>query len=487
MNMSGTESRLREVATSSLKVGVSTAAGLLGWIVGGKILALELGAAGVGVFGLLRQLLQNLTAISTFAGATALVQGVASRTGARQARFAWTVGHLLALGGAAVALVLLAFAPWLGPWLVPYPGGAALLRWLALAVLAVNAQTYFIGLLNAHRAVNALIASQVMGPVAVLALAYPAARLVQRGYASGLVVMLAAPAAAIALAGMVQVLRAGWLEHRPTERISREDASAFFRTSFVLLTSSVLVTGTQYLQNRLVAQHLGLEQAGQFWVAWTLSMTYVTILLGSYGTYYMPALSALTEPPARHALIRDYLRLALLVMPLLVTGVIVVKPWVVRGMFSAKLLPALGVMRWMLVADYLKGVAWVLSFPMLAFNEMRWFFWTEALFNIGLAIVSWAWLARGGQIEGLGIVVLALHACYLPLMWAYLHGRHGFRVRPSELGAFALGLGLVVLASRLTWDAPVVEARTALTCAGLGAAFALAIVKGFGWGRRVRA
>jgi PST family polysaccharide transporter len=209
----------------------------------------------------------------------------------------------------------------------------------------------------------------------------------------------------------------------------------------------------QYFQSRLVAEWLGLEQAGLYWVAWTLSMSYVTLLLGSFGSYYMPALSALEHAPARQALIRDYLRLTLIVMPVIVSLVILFKPWVVLLMFSPKLIPALNVMRWMLIGDLFKGVAWVLSFPMLAFNEMRWFFWTEVAFNVGLAGASLVALAAGGGIESLGLLFALWYAAYLLLMWGYIRHKHHFELRRSELARFLAGLGLVLGSSVATWNA----------------------------------
>lgn len=463
-------SRFREIAASSVKVGVATVAGLLGWVVGGKILAVELGAAGVGVFGLLRQLLQNLNVFATFNGTNALVQGLASRSGEAQVRYGGVVGRIYAAGGALVAVVLLVGAPWLGERLIPHPQGAALLRWLALAVFALSAQSYFVGLLNGHRAVDALVRSQLLGPVAVLLIAYPVARLVRGGEPAGLVLMLGAPGAVVGAAAMARGWRSGWF--RPLEhRFDRRDATAFFQMSAVMMASGLLSTGTQYLQNRLIASYLGLDQAGVFWVAWTLSMTYVTVLLGSYGTYYMPALSALHDRTARHSLIRDYLRLALLVMPALVSLVILLKPWIVLLMFSPKLLPALNVMRWMLIGDFFKGIAWVLAFPMLAFNELRWFFWTEAAFNLGLAGSAWAWLASGGGVEPLGALFLVMYGLYLVVMCGYIGWVHGFRPRREDAIGFAAGLGLVVATSAMTWSDARVRALPAVAWLALVAVF----------------
>jgi PST family polysaccharide transporter len=464
-------SRFKEIIRSSAKVGLSTLAGLLGWVVAGKILAVELGAAGVGVFGLLRQLLQSLTLVSTFSGSTALIQGIASRSGSDSDDYARSVARIFAASASVVAITMLVGAPWLAPFLLPHADGVRLLRWLSLAVVATTAQTYFTGLLNGHGALDALVRCQLLAPAAVLLAAYPTALLVRAGEPAGFVLLLFAPGALVGWAGWIAARASGWL--RPGVGARRGDFWRFLKTSSVLLATSLLGSGTQYLQNRLVAGSLGLVVAAHYWVAWTLSMAYVSILLNSYAAYYMPSLSGLSDRPARQSLIRDYLRLALLVMPALVSAVVLVKPLVVRALFSAELLPALKVMRWMLIGDYFKGVAWVLSFPMLAFNELRWFLWTEVAFGLFLAGGSWLWIARGGGIEGLGVLFLAVYVVYAVAMWAYVRRQHGLTLGAREMLGFVAGLALVVAVSLVTWSDQEVRPGLVMACAVLSAALVI--------------
>ena len=441
-----------DILKASLKVGVATLAGLLGWVVAGKILAITLGAAGVGLFGLLRQLLQNLALIGSLNGQQALVQGIASRTTrSTQLRFAGSVFHLQVLLGGVLAVGLLVFAPWLGPWLIPHSKSVTLLRWLALVMLVTVAQAYVIGLLNGHRLINALVKSQMLSPVAVLLLVFPMVWLVRRGYPFGFVLMLGGPAAVTTIAAAWLARQATWMPPMWGWKIDRSDALGFFRMSAVLLISGVVTTGAQFFESWLVARRMGLAEAGQFWTAWAISMSYVTLVLGSLGSYYMPSLSRLADPEARRLLIRSYLGLSLIAMPVIASLVIVVKPWIIRGMFSPALLPALKVMRWMLIGDFFKGLAWVLAFPMLALNDMKWFFWSEVGFSFGMAGAAWLWLSRRGSIEGLGLIFMLLYMVYLLVMVIYIRARHGFVWRSGEAGQFVVGLALVVLLSVLTW------------------------------------
>jgi len=444
---------MRDILKAGLKVSLATVASLLAWVVAGKVLALMLGAAGVGLFGMLRQLLQNLTLVGSFNGQTALVQGVASRpTKPQQLRFAGSVLQIQVLIAGTMALGILVAAPWLGPRLIPHPQAVVFLRWLALSMLVMVAQSYVIGILNGHRLINDLVKSQVLAPIAVLTLVFPMVWLVRGGYPLGLMLMLGGPAAVVMMVAGRAAWRAGCLPALRDCVIYRPDAVSFVQMSAILLLTGMITTGTQFFNSWLVAKRMGLAEVGQYWTAWTLSMSYVTLLLGSLGTYYMPSLSRLEDPEERRALVRDYLRLCLLSMPLLVSSVVVFKPWVIRGMFSSSLLPALKVMRWMLIGDLFKGLAWVFAFPMLAFRELNWYFWTEVFFSLGMVGTAWTWLSLGGGIEGLGFLFMLSYILYLFIMLAYIYSKHGFILNPRELAGIIGGLTLVGALSWMTWN-----------------------------------
>ena len=441
---------MRDILLAALKVAVSTLANLLGWMLAVKIISFESGAAGVGLFGLLRQLLQYLVVVTTFAGTTAIIQGVASREGEAQRRYLGSVQTIMLLMVVGGAGILFLGAPYFATRLIPHPQAIQLLRWLALASICMSAQALYTSVLTGHRLLNQLVVSQLVGPVFAVVLVLPMLWLVRNGDSAGYVLMLGLPAAGVAMAAGWSAAKAACL---PAFRMSiqMEDAAYFFRMSTVLMATGIVTTGAQYFMNWMVAGRLGLEMAGFYWTAWTLSMAYVTLALGSFGNYYMPSLTRLSDPAERRALMRSYLLMVLVAMPALVSLAILFKPLVVRVLFSAALLPALQVMRWMLLGDLFKGVAWVLSFPMLAFQEMKWFFWSEVLFTLGMAGVGWLVIAFGGGIEGLGMSFLVLYFGYMVTMMVYAYTKHGFVMELNEAFHLAAGILLLCLISTLTW------------------------------------
>jgi uncharacterized membrane protein len=112
---------------------------------------------------------------------------------------------------------------------------------------------------------------------------------------------------------------------------------------------------------------------------------------------------------------------------------------------------------------------------MLAFKEMRWFFWTEVVFSTALAGTSAASLWMGGGIEVLGILFALAYAAYLVTMYVYIRLAHGFVVRGAELLLFGWGLAIVGTMSWMTWSSTEVSPAAVLAYAILVPGFLLTV------------
>ena len=473
---------MRDILKAGSKVAFATLVGLLGSVVTGKVLSLELGAAGLGLYGMLRQLLQNLTLIGSFNGQNALVQGIAHHSDNRlQVRFSGSVLSIQIIISGALAMILLIGAPWLGPLLIPHSQSVGLLRWLSLAMLVLVANAYVLGLLNGHRLINQLVKFQLLGPIATLVLLYPSIMLIRAGQTFGYLLMLVGASLLITLVAARAVYRSGYFPSLSDLSISKADGVQFLRMSSVLTMAGIIATAVQFSQSWLVARWMGLAQTGQFWAAWTLSMTYVSLVLGSLGTYYLPSLSRLVDPAERRELIRKYFLLVLLFMPLLVSLVVVFKPIFIELMFSSTMLPALKVMRWMLIGDFFKAVSYVLSYPMLAFNDMKWFFWTDIIFSLGIGVASFVWVFFGGDIEGLGMIFMIVYILFLVVSVIYIRIKHAVVFNIEEFGRFFLGLALVLILSLYTWKSEHVSWGDVSTLVLLCGVFVIISIRGINW------
>lgn len=456
---------MKELLTAVLQAGGASGAGLLLTIVTAKVMAVVLGPQGVGLFALIRQSYQTVLITATLNGHAALVQGIAVQSGGARQQFLATVRWLLCLTVGGGVLVFLLFPLPIARFIAGPSGAiqADLIRWLSVPLVFGGASMYAGAVLNGHRAIGRLALMGVVGATVGALIAYPVAGLVRAGYPGAFVIQLGLPAAVAALLGFWLIGRAGWSPGVTTGRwmLSRPMAGHFLRLASATMLTGVLATLIPLAIRALTVRQFGLAGVGIFDVAWTISMTYVTVVLASFSTYYLPALSGTGEQGRRAELIRRVFRLETIVLVPVITAILALKPVVVRALYSAEFLDATGIMGWMLVGDYFKVASWVLAFTMLAFADVRTLLWTELVWS-GLQVSGAAFsILAFNSLEGVGVTFLVVYALYFGFALLYTHWRNHFTLDRGLALQWLLGLAVIVAASAWTWHDLTIRPLTA--------------------------
>jgi O-antigen/teichoic acid export membrane protein len=444
-----------------LKAALKTMSGSMGFLLFGmltvKIMAVVLGPNGVGLYSLLRQTSELSKNLGTLGGETALVQGLASREGKVRDEYLVTTFWVFVLGGLLTAAILMILAPWIAPLVFQRNDGQTigLVRGLALPVVLLVASAYLNGVINGFRAIGLLALIQALGAGAGALLAYPVSLLVQVGYPVAFIAMMSAPPAVGVALGAWRALREGWLtalRRGPHMSLDPNSLRHFVSLAGTMLITGLVATGAVLVVRSLVARYDGLAGAGVFAAAWSLSMTYVQVILASFGTYYLPTLSQISDPMDRAVLMQQVARFATLLAVPLVVGMVVLKPLAVKVLYSGEFIPALEIIRWMLIGDYFKIAGYVVAMPVLAYADVKVFFWTELLANLSLAIFAALALSYFGSMQGIGVGFLLMYIAYSAYYLQYSRSRHRLRLTKAMTLPWVLGLALIVGASWYTWS-----------------------------------
>jgi O-antigen/teichoic acid export membrane protein len=446
------------ILIAALKTGAGTLGMLLSGAIAIKVFARILGPAGVGLFSLLRQVQQTGSILGSCGGQQALTQGISSRTDQERSRFILTSGWFFLVGSMSiVAIMILGAAPIARATLGRGDGQSVLLiRLLSLPILLGSASAYFSGVLNGFREIGRLAAVQVTATSVLAILAYPTARLVQNGYASAFVWVLAIALLASGTYAFWACWKSSWrtvISTLPWILFDRFLAIQFASVAGTTLFTSLMTSGTVLIIRAMIVHKNGLASAGMFDVAWTISVAYVMLVLTTFNTFYLPTLAGTASAVARIILIKQLLRFANLAIVPLVLAVIVLKPLVVRTLYSAEFVPALSLVRWMLLGDYLKVASWVLAIPMLAFADMKSYFWSELLSNVLLLVLSSIAIFKYTSLQGIGVAVCILYVVYLVFTAIYSSTVHEVRFSRSDIWHWLVGLILVASASFNQWNA----------------------------------
>jgi O-antigen/teichoic acid export membrane protein len=450
---------MRDLLRAFAKTAGGSVATLLMGMVAIKILAVLIGPSGVGVFSLLRQTQQTAILLAILNGQTALVQGIASRATLAERERYISVAFWITL--AATLLVTIVFVALPGEVARALMGRNAfaagairMVRFMAISVLFGAAYLFEMGVLNGHRFIGRAAVLQFSNYFAIAALSYPAGMLVVAGTPTALAWLLNAGAIGAAVSGAILLRRAGivklfwpaWSED------NRSAALHFLTLSSTMLMTAALSYGVPLVVRAMIVRGFGFTGAGIFDVAWTLSMGYVMIVLTAFSAYYLPTLSGISDPAERIALVRRVLHLATVLMLPLVTTVIVFKPLVISLLYTHEFMPALHIMRWMLIGDYFKVLSWVFSFTMLAYADIKVFLITEIVWGAMTVAGSYAAVHWTHSLDHLGIIFMVLYLLYLLVMALYVRRRHAFAFQLRDTQRSLAGLAVIVIASMVTWN-----------------------------------
>jgi O-antigen/teichoic acid export membrane protein len=456
---------VRNLIKGVLKTGSGVAANLLIGMATIKVMALILGPAGTGLYSLIRQSAFTFASLGA-GGQTALVQGVASKVGVKRDSYVRSVFWLFVLA-ALISLVLIqTFAPAMAELVFGKNNSenVQLMRWIALPVILMHAYIFLKGVLNGYRAIGRLALIEMIGPLITLMLVYPVCVLVGEGYALAFVWILSAAQLMMISMSLLTLRKQGWLPAlivNPRILIERTDLRYFVTISGTTFLTGVIGTATILSVRAMIAGTNGLTQAGMFDLAWSLSGSYVALILASFGTYYAPTLSQAIDNTERAMLIRRVIRLSTLLMIPLIVTVVVLKPMVVGLLYSREYMPSLEIVKWMLIGDYLKITCWVLAIPVIVNSDMKIYFWTETFWYLSflsLAAYSTVYL---GELQGIGIAFVVPYLALVIYYLQYVRRVYVLKISRDLLLPWLVGLLVVIMASMQNWNSTAIDRLSA--------------------------
>lgn len=457
---------MREMVFAMFKAGAGNLAGLVLGAVSIKVLAVMVGPSGVGLFSLLRNLQQVLSTIGSIGGHNAIVQVVPGLHGRQREQFVASAFWACVGGAMVVAFGAIFFADTIARVLLGSEQ-AYLIRWLAVPTALGVMLFYFRAILNAHLEIGAVAWVNISVGLASVLVALPAALGHEHSGPGALLGLLAFPLAIGAALAFVRARERRFLSGvvpLSFELFEWTAVKQFVRLALPSLLAALIGMASVLLIRSMVVRHHGLEGAGYFDAGWAISAMYLTLFLSAMQTYLLPAMSGESEGGAVRELLDKALRLATIAVVPLIVFVIVVKPFLAGVLYSSDFVPALDLLRWTLLGDYLRVSGWVLATYLLARVDMAAYLVHESVWNCVFVIVGVLLLPTG--LAGIGKAYLVAYAAYLlSLLWR-VRVRHGIRLHGRAVAEWAAGGAVVLVASLLTWDAVTLDWKGMSALAG---------------------
>lgn len=440
------------MAVSTFRTAFGQFFGLLFGAIAVKLLAVVTGPAGVGLYSVLRQLQQMLSSMASIGGQNAVVQGLSSQVGQSRERFFVSTLYLfifmslLVCGGVLIGADLIARLALAG-------AHASAVRWLTVPI-TLGALLFFLrGVLTAEMQYGSVALINMLTGLGAALVALPAGMAFVSGYPDVLVLAVGGGIMPALVVAFIHVRRLGYLvdlNALAPDRVAGEAVKRFLKVALPSLLSLMFTLGCILVVRARVVHLYGLEGAGQFDAAWSISAMYLALFLASLQSYLLPELSKTEKGPALQSALSRAFHFALILSLPLIVGLVVLKPLVMSLLFSEAFRPALDVLRWVLLGDFVRVLGWIISTTLIARADMKGFALAEALWSMIFVSLAWVLLPLG--IEWIGVAYLVGYAAYLGLLSHRLWQLHGVRLEARRVGQWLAGLSIVIVTSWLCWD-----------------------------------
>ena len=440
----------RGILRATALIGGASALGIVVGLVRTKVLAVLLGPAGVGLFGLYGSIVDLVRSVSQLGINSSGVRQIAAAAGTGDAaRIAMTAGVLrrvsLLLGLLGAGLLVAASN---GLSVLTF-GGAEQASSVALLAAAVffrivsDSQGALIqGLRRIGDFARVGLFGGLLGSLACIAL-------VALWGEAAVVPSLVAMAAGAALVSW-------WFARRvPLAAVTlrwaevRRESGALLRLGVAFMASALIMMASAYLVRLIVLRHDGLDAAGYYQAAWTLGGLYVGFVLQAMGADFYPRLVSLIHDDARsNQVVNEQAQVSLLLAGPGMAATLTLASLVLAVFYSPAFGEAADTLRWICLGMTLRVVTWPMGFIIVARGDQRLFFLTELAWGLVSVGLAWALVSRYGH-RGAGMAFFASYVFHALMLYPIVRSLSGFRWSAATAGSvavFGASVGTVFLA-----------------------------------------
>jgi enterobacterial common antigen flippase len=467
-----TKTSYREILKSSAVIGGSSVVNVLLGIVRTKALAVLIGTEGMGLFGAYSSITNLVGGIAGMGIGSSGVRQIAEAAGTNdRERIARTILVLrrtvFVLGALGMLALLILCRPISKATFgsTAYAGSLALLSVTVLFAGVTGGQT---ALVQGMRRIGDLAALSIWGAVLGTILSIPVIFVFRE---KGIVPFLVTVSALTILTSWWYTRKIKVERARLTASVLWTEARSLLSMGVVFMASSVMASAVAYVTRVLVIRQMGLEAAGLYQAAWTLSSVYVGFVLGAMGADYYPRLTAVARDNVEvNCLVNEQTEAALLMAVPGILGTLTLSPWVIHLLYSTQFEPAVDILRWQVLGVLGRVVSWPIGFVLLAKGCAKTFFWTELSSNIVHLCLIWLGMKWFG-LSGLGMAFFGVYVFYGLLVYLVVRHRSGFQWTIANL---QLGMGVLMLTAGVflatghwlppTWGVVLGAAATVAAC-----------------------
>lgn len=414
-------------------------------IIRSKFVAVLLGPAGMGIFGLLTSTTGLIDKFTNLGLSTSAVRNIAAANASGDATRVGTVvavfRRLVWITGLLGTLFTLVFSRWLSELTFGNKDYTFAFIWIAITLLLTQISSGQLVVLQGMRKLHSLAKANLAGSFGALITSVP---LYYIWGVKGIV-------PAIITTSFMTLFFSWYFSSRikiEPVKISKaelySEGGDMVKLGVFLSLSSLFSMAFSYLVRIYISHKGGVDQVGLFNAGFAVINTYVGLVFTAMSTDYFPRLSGVIhEPAATGRTINQQAEVAILILAPILTVFLIFINFVVILLYSNKFLPIVNMIHWAALGIFFKAASWPIAYLIIAKGDSKLFFINELTANIyvmGLNILGYHW--KG--LEGLGISFLVGYLLYFSQVFIISKIKYYFSFKTAFYKIFGIQILLAI-------------------------------------------
>jgi enterobacterial common antigen flippase len=435
-----------QILKSSALVGGSTVLKIAVGIIRTKAMAMLLGPAGFGLFGLYGAVSDLSLSVAGMgvnsSGVRQIAEAVGSGDTARIAQTAAVLRRTSIVLGVLGAILLAVLSRQVSTLTFGSAQHAAAISLLSIVVLFRLVSDGQGALIQGMRRIADLAKMNVLGALFGTLISIPMVYFFRE---EGVVPSLIAVAAVAIFTSWWYSRKIGIQVFPVTLAEVGQEASALLKLGVVFMSSGFMTMGVAYAVRITILRRIGFEATGLYQSAWTLGGLYVGFILQAMGADFYPRLTASAKDNAAcNRLVNEQALVGLLLAGPGVIATLTFAPLVIYLFYSATFGAAVGILRWICLGTTLQVVTWPMGFIIVAKAKKGLFFFAELAWTVVAIALAWT-CVRSFGLTGAGIAFFGSYVFHAVLIYELVRRLTGFRWSPANTQTGSLLLPLIAV------------------------------------------
>ena len=222
-----------------------------------------------------------------------------------------------------------------------------------------------------------------------------------------------------------------------------KEGTPMLKLGVYMTISGFMTTLLNYILIAWMNRYASMAEVGYYQAGFTLVTRYVGLIFVAMSTEYYPRLASVESDKKQLSLqVSRQMESSLLMLLPIITLFLLLQNWIIPLLYKSDFMTVAAYTTWAMPGVVFKAISWSLGFILLAKGEGKLFLITELISDVTSIIINILLYLNLG-LEGLGIAYTLNFIIYTSYMWIISRKRYGFTPEKTFYTVFLVSLLLI--------------------------------------------